>query len=527
MTTTPEEQNWSWHALCLLVIFWCVSVGVVLISGFFQKEFFNPEVLIPFLTAGALGSVVLSATTFFYEYYKSTHTLWWMLYIFNALLISVILIKVNWNQSLFFFLYLINIVAAGLTLKSQGSYLVGLISLIGYNFAILVSSQNKLFAYLTTIVVNNCSLLLVSYLSGELSEYFETLGIRLDLAQRDIRKMKNLHELILSHIPSGVLTVDTQGRLIQWNARSQEILSPINLARQEHWEPLYQEIQYQPRNEWGLTEFTLDTGATSKKTLRSQRAEVKFADVDEKVEVFVLDDVTRLREVEEHLRNQEKLAAVGKLAAGIAHEIRNPLASISGSVQLLSHQAGTEEDKKLFNIVIKETDRLNMLITEFLDYAKPFPAPTDSVSLIPLINEVLELVKLNQQLRTDVKVQCFWQGDHYILGFKDKLKQGLLNIIINAYQALSQTENPMLTVSLEKERDLVVLKIKDNGSGMKEETRKRIFEPFFTTKSKGTGLGLAVTHKIFESHGASIIVESKEGLGTEFVIKIKEDAKLL
>lgn len=526
MATETSKQNWSWHALSLLTVFWFVSVAVVVVSGFFQKEFFNPEVLIPFFAVGALGSILLSFLAFFYDYFKKKDVFWWILYVLNSLLISAILVKINWNQSLFFFLYLINIIAAGLTLKSRGSYLVGLISLIGYNFAILSSPQMKLYFYVTAIVVNNVSLLLVSYLAGQLSEYFETLGIRLDLVQQDIRKIKNLHELVLSHIPSGVLTIDSKGHLMQWNQKAREILPNPVFEEKEVWSKLYQRLSHQTRNERGYIELRVDDAADSSKVLRSQKAEIKFSDLEEKVEIFVLEDVTRLREIEENLRNQEKLAAIGKLAAGIAHEIRNPLASISGSVQLLSAQAGNEEDKRLFHIVIKETDRLNQLITEFLDYAKPLPPPSDVVKLVPLIQEVIELLQFNQKLRTDVKLDFLWQEEVQILGYKDKLKQAFLNILINAYQAFEKTLSPILTLRLDREADHVLIRIKDNGSGMKEETRKRIFEPFYTTKSKGTGLGLAVTHKVFESHGASIIVESEEGQGTEFVIKIKECSNL-
>jgi len=525
MVVANDERNWSWHAISLLIIFWFVSVSVIVASGFMQKEFFNPDIAIPFLGAGALGSIVLSFITLFYDFYKKNHHLWWVLYIFNALLISTILIKVNWNQSLFFLLYLINIIAVGLTLKSKGSYLIGLISLLGYNFAILSSYQSKLYIYLSSVVVNNISIILVSYLSGKLNDYFEVLGIRLDTARDDIRKIKNLHELILSKIPSGVLTIDNQGDLVQWNERAEEILSSTIFATKEGWSRLYQKIQSHSPNEWGKVEISIEEEGDQKKILRTQQAEIQFSDFEDKIKILVLEDVTRLREIEETLRNQEKLAAVGKLAAGIAHEIRNPLASISGSVQLLSTQAGSEENKKLFNIVIKETDRLNLLITEFLDYAKPLPPPTDQVKLIPLINEVLELLKLNPKLRKDVRVECFWQGEHNILGYKDKLKQAFLNIIINSYQALENSNAPSLIISLEREGQFVIIRIKDNGCGMKEETRKRIFEPFYTTKVRGTGLGLAVTHKIFESHGASIMVESEEGRGTEFVIKVKEYGK--
>jgi two-component system sensor histidine kinase PilS (NtrC family) len=168
-----------------------------------------------------------------------------------------------------------------------------------------------------------------------------------------------------------------------------------------------------------------------------------------------------------------------------------------------------------------------LLISEFLDYAKPLPKPTDRLSLTALIGEVLELISYNKKLRTDVKFECKLESEIFILGYKDKLKQAFLNIIMNAYQAMDKVENPFLQVSIGRDKGLAILRIKDSGCGMKEETRRRIFEPFYTTKSQGTGLGLAVTHKIFEGHGASIIVESAEGKGTEFVIKIKEADKLI
>lgn len=526
MILENNERNWTWHSVSMLTIFWFVSVSVVIISGFFQKEFFNPEALIPFFSITILVSIFLSISILFYDYYKKINIFWWGLYLGNALLISLILVKVSWNQTLFFFLYLINILASGLSLKSKGSYLVGLISLIGYNFSILISPQNKLFFYISSIVVNNCSLILVSYLSGQLSDYLETLGLRLDIAHRDIRKIKNIHELILSHIPSGVLTVDSQGHLLQWNPQAEAILSKSTLATRELWDSFYTRLCHINKNELGVIEFSINRDSDLPKIIRLQRALFRFSDTNEQSEVFVIDDVTRLREIEENLRNQEKLAAIGKLAAGIAHEIRNPLASISGSVQMLSVQAGTEEDKKLFNIVIRETDRLNLLITEFLDYAKPLPPPTDVVKVKALLVEVMELLQFNKKLSTKVKLECQWPDEFMILGYKDKLKQAFLNIIINAYQALEQINDPLFLLRLSREDDQVVVRFKDNGCGMKEETRKRIFEPFFTTKAKGTGLGLAVTHKIFEAHGASIIVESKEGLGTEFVIKIKEYVRI-
>ncbi len=523
---TPQGNNWSWPAINILAVFWGVCAGIMILSGLLQKEFFNPEIVLPFFAIVAVGEFFYSLILFFFDRWKNNDLVWWALFLLNTVLISAIMITVHWNQSMFFLMYLVNIIASGLTLKSRGSYLIGLLSIIGFDFAVLIAPQAKLVSYIFSLVVNNSALILVSYLSGQLSDYLESLGIRLDRAHRDLKNMKNLHELILGSIPSGVITVDQRGQLVQGNQRAREILNQGVFNDPIVWEQVRSRLQNSNKNTLGQIEIIWENEFQRKKIIRCQKAQVHFEEGVDTADLFVLEDVTELRELEEVLKNQEKLAAIGKLAAGIAHEIRNPLASISGSVQLLSTQAGTDEDKKLFNIVIRETDRLNLLISEFLDYAKPLPKPTDRVSLTSLMGEVLELISYNKKLRTDIKLERLWEGEVFILGYKDKLKQAFLNIIINAYQAMDKAENPSLKVSIERDKGLAILRIRDSGCGMKEETRRRIFEPFYTTKSQGTGLGLAVTHKVFEGHGGSIMVESEEGKGTEFVIKIKEADKL-
>lgn len=526
-TEVIREQSWAKPALNLLVMVWGGCVAVVVLSGFFQKEFFTPELVIPFLGAVAVSEFLYSMILMFFDRWKNSELIWWVLFLVNSILVTLIMMNVHWNQSMFFMMYLVNIVAAGLTLKSRGSYLVGLISVLGFDLAVLMAPKFMVVGYLFSLVINNGALFLVAYLSGQLSDYLENLGLRLDVAARDFRNIKNIHELILARIPSGVITVDPEGLLVQGNVRAREILSDAVFEDSSKWDKFAKELRRGAVNQLGQQEISWSVADGKKKVIRCQHARVDFNGSDSLADLYVLEDVTSLREIEEVLKNQEKLAAIGKLAAGIAHEIRNPLASISGSVQMLSAQAGTEEDKKLFNIVIRETDRLNLLISEFLDYAKPLPKPTERISLTAILQEVLELISYNRKLRADVRQERFWSGEIFILGYKDKLKQALLNIIINAYQAMEKVEQASLRIQLEREDGLAVLRIRDSGTGMNEETRRRIFEPFYTTKSQGTGLGLAVTHKIFEGHEASIMVESEMGKGTEFVIKIKEADKLL
>jgi two-component system sensor histidine kinase PilS (NtrC family) len=221
------------------------------------------------------------------------------------------------------------------------------------------------------------------------------------------------------------------------------------------------------------------------------------------------------------MRQNEKMAAVGQLAAGIAHEIRNPLASISGSVQLLgsSLKPQQEEEHRLMKIVLREIDRLNNLITEFLDFVRPDVLKDDPIDLNQLIRDVAEMLKLNKNLRSDVAQDLDLQATVEISGNRDKLKQALLNIIINAYQAMNDTPEPRITIRTSSEDGKVTLKIRDRGCGIDEVGLRRMFDPFHTTKPKGTGLGLAVTHKIIESHHGHIEVESAKGVGTEFTLE--------
>jgi two-component system, NtrC family, sensor histidine kinase PilS len=253
--------------------------------------------------------------------------------------------------------------------------------------------------------------------------------------------------------------------------------------------------------------------------------EVKLADFRDENEkskgwLLLIEDRTEIKHLEMSLQQKEKLAAVGQLAAGIAHEIRNPLASISGSIQMMTASSDTnEENRKLMKIVDKEIDRLNGLISEFLNYVRPEDQVRDEVDVNQVLNECLEMVKFDQKLRQDIELKLNLKSASMILGHRDKLKQAFLNFIVNAYQAMGKTESPLFEVQTQDERGQVVVVFKDNGSGIKKENVNRIFEPFHTTKPSGTGLGLAITHKILEAHKAKIFVESEEKIGTQFLIE--------
>jgi two-component system sensor histidine kinase PilS (NtrC family) len=237
----------------------------------------------------------------------------------------------------------------------------------------------------------------------------------------------------------------------------------------------------------------------------------------DQVQVNLIKDVTDVVLLQEQMKQKEKMAAVGQLAAGIAHEIRNPLAGISGSIELLSQEKSDPDEQKLMKIILREIDRLNNLITEFLDYSKPDKVPDQPVDLSFILDEVAQNIRNHPELSKNLKLNMNI-SKAVVLGFSDKLKQGFLNIVMNAVQAMKDQSEPQLVIATEQNTHHVIVRIKDNGSGMTETVKNRIFEPFFTTKSKGTGLGMAITHKVFDSHQAKIEIDSQIGVGTEFKI---------
>jgi two-component system sensor histidine kinase PilS (NtrC family) len=487
---------------------------VALIGPFFQKNFFNPIILLPLYSVIAGVELLLSVFLWKWNDWKANKNIFWFLFVANVFFITALISLTGWMHSVFFLVYLINIIGAGILLQSEGSFWIAALSSVGFNISVLLGPEVKSMNFLFFLALNNVSFFIVSAISGSLSDELQALGLKLSRASTDLRKLRNINELVLENMPSAVVALDHRGVLLPFNSKFSEIIGDGNLN-----EILKNNLSFLEEKE-----IRFQDKLRGARYLRIKERKINEDDILSCV--YILDDVTEIRLFESKMREQEKLAAVGKLATGIAHEIRNPLASISGSVQLLSQQASLPDDLKLFNIVIKETDRLNDLISEFLDYAKPLPKPTDVVSIKTILSEILELSKYNQKLDQNVIVSLDLEVEGKIYGYQDKLKQAIMNIIINAYQAMDKSLEKKLDIKLSEINQAIVLSIKDSGSGMSPEVQKRLFEPFFTTKSRGTGLGLAVTHKILEAHGANMLVESDNEKGTEFVIQFSKGVRI-
>jgi two-component system, NtrC family, sensor histidine kinase HydH len=224
--------------------------------------------------------------------------------------------------------------------------------------------------------------------------------------------------------------------------------------------------------------------------------------------------------IEEQLRRAERLSALGELSAILAHEIRNPLASIRGTAEILMEQGAPPESRKEFlGILIKESDRLNRVVEEFLRMARPEPLTRKECDINEELSNMMKLLaaeargkKVDLQLKTAALPQ--------FLGDGEKLRQGFMNMILNAIQACSGGGRVLVSTLFNPDSSCIEIVCRDNGPGIAPHAINQIFEPFFTTKGNGTGLGLPITRKIIEKHGGSIDVQSEPGQGATFKVQL-------
>jgi len=506
-------------------------VCILLVSIVYQiniGNFLNVEIWLPvygvLLTNFFLNSIYL----FFFD--KLEQQSYWngVLFGLDMLAVTLLIYFTGTSQSLFLFLYLVNLILGGLVFQKEGSWLLALWTSMCFSSLLIVSPEVSGQSLYFSLAVNNMAFVAVTFLSGRLNSQLSLAGHRLQEAHSDIFALQNLNELIVNNITTGIVVVSRTGFVQFFNPPASKVLDADHFQQikmQEilpelgwPWESLIENegLAFERR------EIRVNReGKSNPKILEVVAARLKDIDGKHKGWLLLFDDRTEQKLMEETFRQQEKLAAVGQLAAGIAHEIRNPLASISGSIQLMmgNPESQNQEDLKLMRIVDKEIDRLNGLISEFLDYVRPENKMGIPVNLNNVIREVLESLQFNPKLRKDIEQKVALKAQCEILGNRDKLKQAILNFVINAYQAMEKVEKPVFEIETHDQGSLLVLIVRDNGCGIKPDNLHRIFEPFHTTKPQGTGLGLAVTHKILQAHDARVLVESTVGQGTKFVVE--------
>ena len=465
-------------------------------------------------------------------------------------LATVIVFVTGGTDSYLHALYPLSVVGAAILLGKSGGFFAASVSSIAYGVLIDMDFYGMLpLKYkiidspgspawedvFMTVSTNILAFFTVAYLIGYLAERAAKVEKELEEKEIDYGKLEALNRQIVGNITSGIMTLDEHGRITSFN-REASVVTGYTLR----------DVYYR-----GVEEVFPGMVQTGNRPAQAgHRFEEKYkkstgeeiylgftispGQGGEVANIVIFQDLTRLKAMEEELRRDEKLKALGELSVGIAHEIRNPLASISGSIQMLREEVSLAGDsRRLMDIILRETERLNQLITDYLLFAKPAREFKDTIDLGLLIGETMDIFR-NSPDAALIKTECRVGSDFCVLGDARQLGQVFWNLFVNAAHAMSGKGTLCVSaerVSIENTRggainEFVAVTVSDTGRGIPPEDLMRIFDPFFSTKEEGTGLGLAIVHRIIESHNGRMDVTSAEGRGTSFRILLPVDESM-
>ncbi|MCS7080110.1 MAG: ATP-binding protein [Chloracidobacterium sp.] len=443
-------------------------------------------------------------------------------------------------------LYLVIVFVAAMILPRIGTIAVGVACALAY-VGLLVSFKVGLLVGGYAIVEQNeryfqnnpllyvIAILALTVLGGQLAERLRRSDAELEAAARDLAQLRAFNERIVESVKSGLVTVDLTGRIMTFNRAAEEITGYCasrvrGKPLQEVFGMLHQAFpgEPSPNAKDDFRRFETDCRAADGRLLRLGFAVSPLTSEAGETTgyVFSFQDLTEILKLEEEIRRQDRLAALGKMAAGIAHEIRNPLAAMRGSIQLLQSELNLDEEQaKLMRIVLRESDRLNRTIEDFLRYARPRPLQLASVNVARLIGETISLLQHSPEIRPDHEIILDAPPDlPPITADGDQIKQVFWNLARNAVQAMPQ--GGRLTIAIRPTAEYVEIHLTDTGTGFPPENLARPFEPFNSNREGGTGLGMAIVYQIVSDHGGRVRIGNRtDGVtGAEVVVALPWEA---
>ena len=470
----------------------------------------------------------------------------------DTILATLIIYTTGGRDSIFSFLYILTIINASILLYRRGgivvatssSFLYSLLLVLHYSGAIHpfgsllseVSDQGGRGIYYT-ITVNVTAFFLVAFLSSFLAEQVRKSQLELQARQDDLVKLEALNERIIQSITSGLMTLDGDGKILLFNPAAEKIFS----VRANHVvgkkvldvlpglqgvDILKPPLIRDPNRHESFIDFPFVKDEGNRMYLRLSLSPLLLEGRNAKGYILIFQDLTSIKEIEEEMKKREGLALIGELAAGVAHEIRNPLASISGSIQMLKENIDEDNvNSRLMDITLREIARLNHLVKDFLIFARPKEANLASFDLSQLITDTLLLFKKSDRWPANIEVATHFHTPIRISSDPDQLKQVLWNLFLNASEAMEKggrllvsttptdrIESPITQDAQERAVEIIV---RDNGEGFTENALDHLFSPFYTTKRGGSGLGLAIVKRIVDGLQGDVCGKNHPGGGAE------------
>jgi len=436
-------------------------------------------------------------------------------------------------DSVFVFLYVPTVVFGSFIFPGRGSGIIAGCSFVCYSALVTAEYYGVLAPHLapwssyaqgwTVVLYLLCFRMAILGIASYLSSYLSRL---LSEKTKELFRVKTLSDRVMEVMAGGVITADKEDRILFANNYALNILNtPAAKLIGTDWKTVFKisEDAYSLEGAATAAKIDIPFNMPDGKT-RTLNINISFL-FDEKEtptgKVIIFQDVTEMLDLRRTVQQNEKLVLMGELAGGMAHEIRNPLGSICGSIQLLRERGSFEKkDMKLIDIILKEADHLNTIIEEFLYYSKGKPKELGLWNAQAVIDDVVTVMRNSPRLAGS-GISILWQKGRDPIAVSidvDQIKQVLVNLITNAIDALPRGGTIEVQALADSDRALIF--VKDTGVGIPADLIKRIFDPFFSTKDAGYGIGLALCQKIVENHRGTIDVESAPGKGTTFIVTL-------
>jgi two-component system sensor histidine kinase PilS (NtrC family) len=481
--------------------------------------------------------------------------------IIDQLFITALIYFTGGKESFFPITYIFSVIASSMIFYRRGALLSASLSSLLYGLLLLLQlyrwinplgeppiyDASQIFY---SLIIYMATFYIVAFLSSAVSEELRKKGKELIQKQVDYNQLEAFNRNIIQSLDSGLLTIDLSGNMNFLNRTAEKILNRNEEELKDTsiyglFPNITRMIEQAKQNDSAFShdyqryETLLSNHDGRKMYLGFSISPLTDPEGSLIGHTLIFQDITKFKEMEEEMKRVDKMAAVGVLAAGMAHEIRNPLASLSGSIQLLKSELSLDDHQQhLMEISLRESERLNALITDFLLFAQP---PQSRKILYPIrriLEETIDLFTHSPSFHDGIHIRRPSSREEIHASFDpDQMKQVFWNLFINASQ--SMPNGGEIRVQLGKGngwggtglplspqlggKEWAKISIIDSGIGMAQEEKEKIFEPFFTTKENGTGLGLSIVHKIIENHNGLIRVESELGRGSSFIIYLPAD----
>ena len=440
----------------------------------------------------------------------------------------------------------------GLLLDLEYYGLIQPISPLGYDYNF---DANYVFS---RIVIHIISFYIIALLTSFAVKREKTARDLLAEKESAFDQLDLLHRSIIESVDTGILTVNLNGNIKSFNRGAEEITgslrSEIINQKINNVFPFFSRIlneegQWKPESRFEVADSGKIMGCSVSSLVDGNREKIGY--------ILIFQDLTVIKEMEGQIEKNKRLAFVGEMAAGLAHEIRNPLASISGPIQMLSKDLRLDEtDRRLMQIILRGKDRLEGFVKDFLLLARPKHFERKDIDVKAIIDDVLESLCFSPEWREDIEVTRNLCNQSSIYGNRAEIRQVIWNMISNAVQSmpeggslkiettpyppLSEGKSPPIPTLVKGKsspipplikggkggfldtKQYLEIRISDSGCGIEEKDQDRVFEPFYTTKENGTGLGMAIANRIVENHKGKIRIESKPGKGTDCIVLLPQ-----